>query len=97
MYKKDLQESFNDKDLYMHDKRKKEIIKTLKCENVYIIKRIINDFNEFTLLLTMQRNILSLFLTMHSLINLNNLTNLNYFTSYINVIYYENEIKVNYN
>jgi len=37
----------------MHDKRKKEIIKTLKCEDVYIIKRIINDLNKFILLLIM--------------------------------------------
>ncbi len=72
------------------------MIKTLKCEDVYIIKRIINDLNEFALLLAMQRNILSAFLTMHSLMNLNNLTNLNYFTFYINVIHYKNEIKVNY-
>ncbi len=44
----------------------------------------------------MQRNILLTFSAMHSLMNLNDLTNLNYFTSYINVIHYENEIKVNY-
>ncbi len=72
------------------------MIKTLKCEDVYIIKRIINDVNEFVLLLIMQRNILLTFLAMHNLINLNNLTNLNYFTSYINVIHYKNKIKVNY-
>ena len=72
------------------------MIKTLKCEDVYIIKKIINDLNEFALLLTMQRDILLAFLTMHSLMNLNNLTNLNYFTFYINVIHYKNEIKVNY-
>ena len=72
------------------------MIKILKCEDVYIIKKIINDFNEFVLLLIMQRNISLTFLTMHSLINLDNLTNLNYFTFYINVIYYKNEIKVNY-
>ncbi len=33
---------------------------------------------------------------MHSLINLNNLINLDYFASYINVCYYKNKIKVNY-
>ncbi len=43
----------------------------------------------------MQRDVLLAFLTMYSLINLNDLTNLNYFMSYINVIYYENKIKVN--
>ncbi len=72
------------------------MIKTLKCKDVYIIKRIINDFNKFALLLIMQRNILLVFLTIHSLMNLNNLTNLNYSASYINVIHYKNEIKVNY-
>ncbi len=72
------------------------MIKTLKCENVYIIKRIINDLNKFALLLIMQRDVLLTFLIMHSLMNLNDLTNLNYFTFYINVIHYENEIKVNY-
>ncbi len=96
MCKKDLQESFNDKDLYMHDKREKQIIKALKCEGVYIIKRIVNDLNEFALLLAMQRDVLSAFSAMHSLMNLNNLTNLNHSASYINVIHYKNEIKVNH-
>ncbi len=72
------------------------MIKTLKCEDVYIIKRIINDLNEFALLLTIQRDILLAFSAMHSLINFYNLTNLNYFTFYINVIHYKNETKVNY-
>ncbi len=53
MCEKDLQESFNNKDLYMHDKRKKQMIKTLECGDVYIIKKIINDLNEFALLLAM--------------------------------------------
>ncbi len=72
------------------------MIKILKCEDVYIIKKIINNLNEFVLLLTMQRNVSLTFLAMHSLMNLNNLTNLNYFTFYINVIHYKNEIKINY-
>ncbi len=72
------------------------MIKTLKCENVNIIKKIINDFNEFALLLIMQYNVLLTFLTMNNLMNLNNLTNLNYFMFYINVIHYKNKIKVNY-
>ncbi len=72
------------------------MIKALECEGVYIIKRIINDLNEFALLLAMQRDASSVFSAMHSLMNLNDLTNLNYFTSYINVIYHENEIKVNH-
>ena len=96
MYEKGLQESFNDKGLYMHDKREKQMIKALKCEDVYIIKRIINDLNEFALLLAMQRDVLLAFSAMHSLMNLNDLTNLNHFASYINVIHYKNEVKVNY-
>ncbi len=36
MYKKDLQESFDNKDLYMHDKWEKQMIETLECKNVYI-------------------------------------------------------------
>ncbi len=72
------------------------MIKTLECEGVYIIKRIINDLNEFALLLIMQRDVSLAFLTMYSLMNLNDLTNLNYFTFYINVIHYKNEIKVNH-
>ena len=53
MCKKGLQESFDDKGLYMHDKREKQMIKALECGGVYIIKRIVNDLNEFTLLLIM--------------------------------------------
>lgn len=33
---------------------------------------------------------------MHSLMNFDNLMNLNHFTSYINVIYHENEIEVDH-
>ncbi len=72
------------------------MIETLKCEGVYIVKRIINDLNEFALLLAMQRDASSAFLAMHSLMNLDDLTNLNYSASYINVIHYKNEIKVNH-
>jgi len=53
MYEKDLQESFDDKDLYMHDKQKKQMIETLKCENIYIVKKIANDLDEFALLSVM--------------------------------------------
>ncbi len=103
MCKKDLQESFDDKGLYMHDKRGKQMIKTLKCEGVYIIKRIINDLNEFALLLAMQRDVSSAFSAMHSSMNrvgsmnLDSLINLNHFTPYVNAIHHENEIEVNYN
>ncbi len=37
----------------MHNKQRKQIIETLKCKNVYIIKRIANDLDEFTLLSVM--------------------------------------------
>ncbi len=37
------------------------MIKALKCEDVYIIKKIINDLNKFTLLLVMQRDVLLTF------------------------------------
>ncbi len=53
MYEKDLQESFDDKDLYMHDKQRKQMIETLKCKNVYIVKRIANDLDEFAWLSAM--------------------------------------------
>ncbi len=72
------------------------MIKTLKCEDVYIIKKIINDLNEFALLLVMQRDVSLAFSAMHSSMNLNDLTNLNHSASYINVIHYKNEIKVNH-
>ena len=50
MCKKDLQESFDDKDLYMHDKQEKQMIEILECEDVYIVKRIANNLDEFALL-----------------------------------------------
>jgi len=50
MCKKDLQESFDDKNLYMHDKQRKQMIETLECKDVYIVKRIANNLDEFTLL-----------------------------------------------
>jgi len=96
MYEKDLQESFNDKDLYIHDKQRKQMIETLKCKNIYIVKRIANDLDEFALLSIMQHDISSAFSAMHSLMNLDDSMNLDHFTSYINVIHHENEIKVNY-
>ncbi len=102
MCEKGLQESFDNKGLYMHDKRGKQMIKALKCEDVYIIKRIVNDLNEFALLLVMQRDVSSAFSAMHSLMNraglmnLDSLINLNYFTSHADAIHYENEVEVNY-
>jgi len=96
MCEKDLQESFDDKDLYMHDKQKKQMIEILECKDVYIVKRIANDLDEFALLSVMQHDVSSAFSMMHSLMNLNNSMNLNHFTSYINVIHHENKIKVDH-
>ncbi len=96
MYKKDLQESFDDKDLYMHDKQEKQMIETLECKDIYIVKRIANDLDEFALLSAMQRDILSAFLAMHSSMNLDDSMNLDHFASYIDMIYHENEIKVDH-
>ncbi len=76
MCKKNLQESFDDKDLYMHDKREKQIIETLECKDVYIVKRIANDLDEFALLSAMQRDVSSAFSAMHSSMNLDDSMNL---------------------
>ncbi len=96
MCEKDLQESFDDKDLYMHDKQKKQMIETLECKDVYIVERIANDLDEFALLSTMQRDILSAFSVMHSSMNLDDSMNLNHFASHTNVIHHENEIEVDH-
>ncbi len=96
MCEKDLQESFNDKDLYMHDKREKQMIETLECKDVYIVERIANNLDEFALLSAMQRDISSAFSAMHSSMNLDDSMNLNHFTSYIDVIHHENEVKVDH-
>jgi len=96
MCKKDLQESFDDKDLYMHDKREKQMIETLECENVYIVERIANNLDEFALLSAMQRDISSAFSAMHSSMNLNDSINLDHSASYTNVIHHENEVEVDH-
>jgi len=96
MCEKDLQESFDDKDLYMHDKREKQMIEILECENIYIVKRIANNLDEFALLSAMQRDVSSAFSTMHSLMNLNDSMNLDHFVSYTDVIHHENEIEVDH-
>ncbi len=96
MYEKDLQKSFDDKDLYMHDKWRKQMIETLKCENIYIVKRIANNLDEFALLSAMQHDVSSAFSAMHSSMNLDDSMNLDHFTSYIDVIHHENEIKVDH-
>jgi len=96
MYEKDLQESFDDKDLYMHDKWEKQMIETLECKNIYIVKRIANDLNEFALLSIMQHDISSAFSMIHSSMNFNDSMNLNHSAFYINVIHHENEIEVDH-
>ncbi len=96
MYKKDLQESFNDKNLYMHDKQEKQMIETLECKDIYIVKRIANDLDEFALLSIMQHDISSAFLAMHSSMNLDDSMNLNHFASHTDVIHHENEIEVDH-
>jgi len=96
MCKKDLQESFDNKDLYMHDKQEKQMIETLKCEDIYIVKRIANDLDEFALLSVMQRDISSAFSAMHSSMNLDDSMNLDHSASHTNVIHHENEIEVDH-
>jgi len=72
------------------------MIKILECKNIYIVKRIANDLDEFALLSAMQRDISSAFSVMHSSMNLDDSMNLNHFASYIDVIHHENEIEVNH-
>jgi len=96
MCEKDLQESFDDKDLYMHNKREKQMIKTLECKDIYIVKRIANDLDEFALLSAMQRDISSAFSAMHSSMNLDDSMNLDHSASHTNMIHHENEVKVDH-
>jgi len=72
------------------------MIETLKCENIYIVKRIANNLDEFALLSAMQHDVSSAFSAMHSSMNLDDSMNLDHFTSYIDVIHHENEIKVDH-
>ncbi len=72
------------------------MIETLECKNIYIVKRIANDLDKFALLSAMQHDVSSAFSMMHSSINLNDSMNLNHFTSYIDVIHHENEMKVDH-
>jgi len=96
MCEKDLQESFDDKNLYMHDKWEKQMIEILECKDIYIVKRIANDLDEFALLSAMQRDVSSAFSAMHSSMNLDDSMNLDHFTSHIDVIHHENEIEVDH-
>ena len=44
----------------MYDKFKKKMLKTRERENVYIIKKIVKDLNDFILFLVMRYNFTSL-------------------------------------
>jgi len=48
--KKKLLKYFDYKNLYMQNKSKKLMLKAFKKEEVYIVKHILNDLNEFVLL-----------------------------------------------
>ncbi len=72
------------------------MIETLKCENIYIVKRIANDLDEFALLSVMQHDISSAFSAMHSSMNLDDSMNLDHSVPHINVIHHENEIEVDH-
>ena len=56
----------------MHDKFKKKMFKTREREDLYIIKKIVKNFNEFILILLMYYNFVNLmniniiFLNMHN-------------------------------
>ena len=53
MCEKKLLKYFDYKSLYMQNKSEKLILKAFKKEEVYIVKHILNDFNEFALLSVM--------------------------------------------
>ncbi len=72
------------------------MIETLECEDVYIVKRIANDLDEFALLSAMQRDISSAFSAMHSSMNLDDSMNLDHSASHTNVIHHENEVEVDH-
>jgi len=50
MCKKKLFKYFNYKNLYMQNKSRKLMLKVFKKERIYIVKYILNNLNEFTLL-----------------------------------------------
>ena len=56
MCKKKLQESFNQQTLYIHNKFEKEMLKIQERKEIYIVKKIIKDLNEFALFLAMYYN-----------------------------------------
>ncbi len=72
------------------------MIETLECKNIYIVKRIANNLDDFALLSAMQCDVSSAFSVMHSSMNLDDSMNLDHFASYIDVIHHENEVKVDH-
>ena len=50
MCEKELQESFNQDNLYMHNQAEWVIIKMSQHERVYIVTQVAREFNEYTLL-----------------------------------------------
>jgi len=96
MCEKGLQGSFDDKGLYMHDKREKQMIEALECEGVYIVERIANGLDEFALLSAMQRDTSSAFSATHSSMNLDGSMNLDHPAPHTNVIHHENEAEVDH-
>lgn len=69
-----MRESFDNNNIYIYDKHKKQIIETKEYKNVYIVKQIANNLDKFVLLLAIQRNVLLIFLA----INLSNSINLDF-------------------
>ena len=49
MCKKELQESFDQQSLYIHNKFKKKMLKTQERREVYIVEKIVKDLDEFVL------------------------------------------------
>ena len=50
MCEKDLWESFNTQELYMHNENDKLVLKTSQKDDVYVVKHIAKRLNEFALL-----------------------------------------------
>ena len=96
MCEKGLQGSFDDKGLYMHDKRGKQMIEALECGGVYIVERIANGLDEFALLSAMQRDASSAFPAVHSSMNLDGSMNLDHSAPHTDVIHHENEAEVDH-
>ena len=84
MYKKKLQKSFNQQNLYIHNKFKREILKARERENVYIIKKIVKNFDEFVLFSAIRYNFASSINIKTVFLSVNNVFKFT-FTNLINV------------